>query len=209
MQHSEAKLQMKDVQNSHDHRNIEIDKVGVKNVTYPITVLDKANGYQHTIATINMYVNLPHNYKGTHMSRFVEILHSKKSMINMKNLPDILRETKRKLHAEAAHLEVRFPYFIKKDAPVTGTPGYIEYSCGFVGHMDKDNVMRDFTVSVSVPITTLCPCSKEISDARRPQPAWRRNGQPQVQAVFLDRGFDLDHRRMLELRCILCSEEAG
>ena len=164
MQRTDVELSMKDVQNSRDHRNIEIDKVGVKNVSYPITVLDRANGFQHTIATINMYVNLPHNYKGTHMSRFVEILHSKKSMINMKNLPDILRETKQKLHAEAAHLEVRFPYFIKKDAPVTGTPGYIEYTCGFVGHMDKDNVMRDFTVSVSVPITTLCPCSKEISD---------------------------------------------
>jgi GTP cyclohydrolase I len=164
MQHTEVEVTMKDVQNSHDHRRIEIDKVGVKNVSYPITVLDKANGFQHTIATINMYVNLPHKYKGTHMSRFVEILHSKKSMINMKNLPDILRETKEKLHAEAAHLEVRFPYFIKKDAPVTGTPGYIEYTCGFIGHMDKDNVMKDFTVSVSVPITTLCPCSKEISE---------------------------------------------
>jgi len=163
MRRSGVEPRMKDVQSSHDHRHIEIDKVGVKNVTYPITVLDKANGYQHTIATINMYVNLPHKYKGTHMSRFVEILHSKKSMINMKNLPDILRETKQKLRAESAHLEVRFPYFIKKDAPVTGTPGYMEYSCGFVGHMDKDNVMRDFTVSVSVPITTLCPCSKEIS----------------------------------------------
>jgi len=163
MQHSEADLRMKDVQNNHDHRNIEIDKVGVKNVTYPITVLDKANGYQHTIATINMYVSLPHHYKGTHMSRFVEILHSKKSMVSIKNLPDILREMKQKLRAESAHIEVRFPYFIKKDAPVSRTPGYMEYACGFIGHLDKDNQMRDFTVSVSVPVTTLCPCSKEIS----------------------------------------------
>jgi GTP cyclohydrolase I len=164
MRRSGLEVPMKDVQSGHDHRNIEIDKVGVKNVKYPIVVLDKANGFQHTIATISMYVSLPHNYKGTHMSRFVEILHSKQSMINMKNLPDILREMKKRLSAESAHLEVRFPYFIKKDAPVTRTQGYVEYACGFVGHMDKDDIMRDFTVSVAVPITTLCPCSKEISD---------------------------------------------
>jgi GTP cyclohydrolase IB len=87
MQHTANKNGMIDVQNMYDFRQIEIDKVGVKNVKYPIVVLDKANGFQHTIATIDMYVNLPHNYKGTHMSRFVEILHENKSMINMKNFP--------------------------------------------------------------------------------------------------------------------------
>jgi GTP cyclohydrolase IB len=148
----------------HDHRNIDIDKVGVKNVKYPIVVLDKTNGTQHTIADINMYVSLPHDYKGTHMSRFVEILHAHKNMINMKDFPAILREMKERLNAESAHMEVRFPYFIRKDAPVSGTPGYLEYTCGFIGHMDEFGVMRDFTVSVSVPVTTLCPCSKEISD---------------------------------------------
>jgi GTP cyclohydrolase IB len=153
-----------DVQNMPDHRNIEIDKVGVKNVKYPVTVLDRANGTQHTIATINMYVSLPHDYKGTHMSRFVEILHSHKNMINMKDFPEILREMKERLNAESAHMEASFPYFIKKHAPVSGTPGYLEYQCGFVGHLDSNNVMKDFTVSVTVPITTLCPCSKEISE---------------------------------------------
>jgi GTP cyclohydrolase IB len=148
-----------------DSRDIDIDKVGVKNVKYPIVVLDKVNGTQHTIADINMYVSLPHNYKGTHMSRFVEILHTHKNMINMKDFPAILKEMKERLNAESAHMEVRFPYFIKKDAPISGTQGYLEYNCGFFGHLDKFNEMRDFTVSVSVPVTTLCPCSKEISDS--------------------------------------------
>jgi GTP cyclohydrolase IB len=156
---------LRDVQNMYDARNIGIDKVGVKNVKYPIVVLDKTNGTQHTIADINMYVSLPRNYKGTHMSRFVEILHAHKNMINMKDFPAILREMKERLNAESAHMEVRFPYFIRKDAPVSGTPGYLEYTCGFIGHMDELGMMKDFTVSVSVPVTTLCPCSKEISDS--------------------------------------------
>jgi GTP cyclohydrolase I len=155
---------VRDVQNMHDDRQIEIDKVGVKNVKYPIVVLDKTNGFQHTVATIDMYVNLPHNFKGTHMSRFVEILHENKSMINMQNFPGILGEMKERLNAEAAHLEVRFPYFIRKEAPVTRSPGYLEYECGFAGSMDGSGKMRSFVVSAAVPVNTLCPCSKEISD---------------------------------------------
>lgn len=156
--------EMADVQNMNDDRMIEIDKVGVKNIKYPIVVLDKAKGLQHTIATIDMYVNLPHHYKGTHMSRFVEILHEKKSMINMKDFPDILHEMKDRLNAEAAHLSIHFPYFIKKEAPVSRTESYLEYMCGFSGSMDVSNKMKEFIVSVAVPINTLCPCSKEISD---------------------------------------------
>jgi len=93
------KIKMADVQSMHDDREIEIDKVGVKDVKYPIIVLDKANGIQNTIASIDMYVNLPHHYKGTHMSRFVEILHENKNMINMKNFPDILKSLKNRLDA--------------------------------------------------------------------------------------------------------------
>lgn len=164
MRHTASEKQMVDVQNMYDPRRIEIDKVGVKNVKYPIVVLDRANGFQHTVATIDMYVNLPHNYKGTHMSRFVEILHEYQSMINMKNFPNILREMKDRLNAEAAHLEVRFPYFMKKEAPVTKTPSYLEYQCGVFGHMAGSDEMKEFIVSVAVPINTLCPCSKEISE---------------------------------------------
>ncbi|OPY73495.1 MAG: GTP cyclohydrolase FolE2 [Syntrophorhabdus sp. PtaU1.Bin002] len=158
------KLNMLDVQNLDDYRMIEIDKVGVKDIKYPIVVLDKAEGLQHTIATIDMYVNLPHNYKGTHMSRFVEILHSNKNMINMKNFPNILREMKDRLNAESAHLSVKFPYFIKKEAPISRTESFLEYNCGFSGSMDGSNRMKEFVVFVSVPINTLCPCSKEISE---------------------------------------------
>jgi GTP cyclohydrolase IB len=155
---------MEDVQNLPDFRNIEIDKVGVKNVKYPIVVLDKANGFQHTIATINMYVSLPHNYRGTHMSRFLEILHENKNMINMQNFPHILNEMKRRLNAQSAHVEVIFPYFVSKEAPVSKTPSFLEYNCAFTGWMDESPGMKDFMVSVSVPVMTLCPCSKEMSD---------------------------------------------
>ncbi len=157
------KTKMVDVQNMPDDREIEIDKVGVKNVKYPIIVLDKMNKTQHTIATIDMYVNLPHHYKGTHMSRFVEILHENKNMINMKNFPDILKELKTRLEAESAYMILRFPYFIKKEAPVSKTQSYMEYECGFWGSMNSHDIMQEFVVSVSVPINTLCPCSKEIS----------------------------------------------
>src|SRR5208283_1306904 len=146
---------MKDVQNMHDPRNIKIDKVGVKNVRYPIVVLDKSKGSQHTVAEISMYVSLPHDYKGTHMSRFVEILHAHKNVLGMKEFPGILREMKERLNAGSAHMEVRFPYFIRKDAPVSGTPGYLEYTCAIIGHMDSRDVMKNFAVSVSVPVTTL------------------------------------------------------
>ena len=164
MRRTMSKAEMIDVQNRYDPRRIEIDKVGVKNVKYPIIVLDKENGFQHTVATIDMYVNLPHNYKGTHMSRFVEILHENKSMVNMKNLPAILGEMKGRLNAEAAHMVVKFPYFVKKEAPVTKTQSYLEYNCGFCGHMEGSGNMKEFIVSVSVPVSTLCPCSKEISE---------------------------------------------
>ncbi|MCX7857991.1 MAG: GTP cyclohydrolase FolE2 [Deltaproteobacteria bacterium] len=155
---------MIDVQSMYDYRMVEIDKVGVKNIKYPIVVLDKKNGFQHTVATIDMYVNLPHNFKGTHMSRFVEILHENKNMINMKNLPGILLEMKKRLSAERAHIEIRFPYFIKKEAPVSKAPGYLEYECGFIGSMNERDEMKEFIVSVAVPVNTLCPCSKEISN---------------------------------------------
>jgi GTP cyclohydrolase I len=162
--HTEVSFNVIDIQNMYDPRNIDIDKVGVKNVKYPIVVLDKAKGTQHTIADISMYVSLPRNFKGTHMSRFVEILHENQRMINIKEFPALLKEMKERLNAQSAHMEVRFPYFIRKEAPVSGTPGYLEYNCAFIGHMDGLDTMRDFMVSVSVPVTTLCPCSKEISD---------------------------------------------
>src|SRR4030065_2977975 len=112
-------MRMNDIQSQRDHRKIEINKVGVKNIRYPITVLDKAKGVQHTVASVNMFVDLPHRFKGTHMSRFVEILNKYKGDIAIKTFSKILMEVKKKLRAKTAHLEVEFPYFIEKEAPVT------------------------------------------------------------------------------------------
>lgn len=152
---------MQDIQNSKDYRNIEIDRVGVKGILYPITVLDKDMGEQNTTAEINMYVRLPKHYKGTHMSRFVEILNQHSKRISIQNFSEILEEMKQRLDAESAHMEVRFPYFIKKMAPVTGTPAFMEYKCAFIGTLTRK---LDLIVQIEVPIMTLCPCSREISE---------------------------------------------
>ena len=152
---------MIDIQNQTDHRNQEINKVGVKSIRYPIIVLDKAKGLQHTVASINMYVDLPHRFRGTHMSRFVEILNKYRGEIAIKTFSRILNEMKQKLHAKTAHLEVEFPYFIEKRAPVSGAKGLMEYVCRFCG---SSNEREDFYLGVRVPLTTVCPCSKEISD---------------------------------------------
>jgi GTP cyclohydrolase I len=154
---------MIDVQNQLDPRHVEIQKVGVKNIRYPVTVLDKANGVQHTVANVNMYVNLPHHFKGTHMSRFIEILNMYKGEIAIKNFADILQEMKKTLKAKSAHLEIEFPYFVEKRAPVTGAAGLMEYICRFCGSSNEKEE-DDFYVGIDVPITTVCPCSKEISD---------------------------------------------
>ena len=151
---------MKDIQNHKDNRNIDIDQVGVKGIRYPITVLDKNMGEQQTVAKINMYVNLPRHYKGTHMSRFVEILNEHSRRISLQNFSEILEEMKKRLNAKSAHMEITFPYFINKTAPVTGSEGMMEYKCTFKGSLNK---RPDLMIIIHVPISTLCPCSKEVS----------------------------------------------
>jgi len=154
-------METRDIQSERDTRNIEIQKVGVKNIRYPVLVLDKEKKYQHTVANVNMYVDLPHHFKGTHMSRFIEVLNMYHGEISVNNFGDILDAMKKKLDAESAHLEVEFPYFIEKSAPVSGEKGLVEYNCKFSGTSDKK---KDFVVTVAVPVTSLCPCSKEISE---------------------------------------------
>lgn len=154
-------MNLKDIQNQRDHRKIDINKVGVKNIRYPIIVLDKKNKIQHTVATINMYVNLPHHFKGTHMSRFIEILNTYREGISIKNLSQILIKMKEKLHSASAHIEIEFPYFIEKQAPVTKAKSLMEYTCRIWG---MHNRKADLIVGVEVPLMTLCPCSKEISN---------------------------------------------
>ncbi len=168
---------MKDIQNHKDDRNIDIDQVGVKEIHYPITVLDKDMGEQQTVAKINMYVNLPRYYKGTHMSRFVEILNEHSQRISLQNFSGILEEMKKRLNAESAHMEITFPYFINKAAPVTRSEGLMEYECTFKGSLHKG---PDLVTMIQVPISTLCPCSKEISDWG----AHNQRGQVRLQVRF-------------------------
>ena len=153
---------MVDVQNRPDRRGIPINKVGVNQLRYPIVVLDRAHEKQHTIATVSMSVNLNEHFKGTHMSRFVEVLNEHREDMTMWTLPHILYNLKKRLQAECAHLEMEFPYFIERSAPVSGATALMDYQCTFIG--DSLNGQDDFTLRVKVPVTSLCPCSKEISD---------------------------------------------
>jgi GTP cyclohydrolase I len=152
---------MKDVQKQRPDNPLYIERVGVKGISYPIVVSDKKKGSQHTVASISLSVDLPREFKGTHMSRFIEVLNEHKEEIHIKNFEHILNEIKRSLEAESAHMEIEFPYFIEKEAPVTGAAGLMEYTCSLMGMV---GAKREFKVRVKVPIQTLCPCSKEISD---------------------------------------------
>ena len=155
-----ARRSLSDVQLTRDTRNIPISKVGVKDISYPIVVMDKNRSFQSTIARINMYVDLPHHFKGTHMSRFVEILNHYREEIALDKMETILQRMKEKLGASSAHLEIEFPYFIEKRAPVSGARGLMEYTCTFKASL-ADRL--DFVLGVKVPVTSLCPCSKELS----------------------------------------------
>lgn len=156
---------MKDVQNRYDRRKIPIEKVGIKNLQYPITVLDRLNNSQCTTAIVSMYVDLPHRFKGTHMSRFVEILNMHHGRISPEKLDDILKAMIEKFNCATAHLEIRFPYFIKKAAPASGAESLMDYQCGFIASLCRINGRDafDLVIEAGVPVTMVCPCSKEIS----------------------------------------------
>jgi len=155
-----SKAGMPDVQSASDVRNVAIDKVGVKEVKYPISLSTPDGGQQHTIAKINLYVSLPKHKKGTHMSRFLEILNQHHKSITPALIIPILHEMREKLNADDAHIEMEFPYFIEKSAPVTGAKGLMDYVCTFEG---ASNGSDDFILGIKAPATSLCPCSKEIS----------------------------------------------
>ena len=189
---------MVDIQNTADTREVPLEKVGVKNVKYPLQVLDKANSVQNTTASVNLFVNLPHNFKGTHMSRFIQVFHKYHKDISMNNFLDMLEEIRTKLDAQRAFGRITFPYFVEKLSPVTKSPGMMEYTCTYEGESSvlQDNakdgnvkkncgeengknsessekknpqeismeISQKFFVSIKVPIATLCPCSKAISE---------------------------------------------
>ena len=151
---------MPDMQKRRDTRKVPISKVGVKDISYPIVVMDKNRSVQHTVARVNMYVDLPHHFKGTHMSRFIEILNTYREKIALDKMETILHKMKEKLGASSAHLEIEFPYFIEKRAPVSGAASLMEYTCEFRATLAEE---FDFILGVKVPVTSLCPCSKELS----------------------------------------------
>jgi len=151
-----------DVQNSEDTRHIAIDKVGIKDIRHPVVVNDRSGGQQHVVANFNMYVNLPHNFKGTHMSRFVEILNQHERELTVKSFKEMMTEMVERLDANSGHIEMSFPYFMNKKAPVSGVESLLDYDVTFIGEISDNKPM--LTVKVVVPVTSLCPCSKKISD---------------------------------------------
>lgn len=154
--------EIEDVQNIADKRQIAIDKVGIKDIQHPIKVSDRTTGEQNTIANFNMYVNLPHQFKGTHMSRFVEILNQHEREITVKSFREMLSEMTERLQAESGYIEMDFPYFVNKAAPISKVKSLMDYQVSFIGEITGDKTMM--TVRVIVPVTSLCPCSKNISD---------------------------------------------
>jgi len=151
-----------DIQNSPAEKQIPIDQVGVTDLRYPIIVLDRQQEKQQTVARLTVSVALPHHFKGTHMSRFIEVLNDHRGEITMRTLPVILDNMKTRLEAERARIELQFPYFLERSAPVSGEKGLMDYDCVFVGEANGNDC--DFVMKVRVPVASLCPCSKSISD---------------------------------------------
>ena len=151
-----------DVQSTQDTRQIPIDKVGIKDIRHPVVVRDRSGGEQHTVAKFNMYVSLPHNFKGTHMSRFVEILNIHEYEITVESFKHMIEEMCERLDAESGHVEMSFPYFVNKAAPVSGVTSLMDYEVSFIGEINDGT--PSVIVKVLVPVTSLCPCSKGISD---------------------------------------------
>ena len=173
-----APLKLQDKQSERDHRQLRIDKVGVRGMRFPIQVRDKAHSIQNTVATIGMFVDLPKEFKGTHMSRFIEVLNAHGSVVHVENIPDILYAMQEKFAAATSHLEMEFPYFMVKKAPVSQKEGVMDYTARFDASACKKEI--DFVLTVKANVTTLCPCSKAIS-ARG---AHNQRGEVTVQVRF-------------------------
>ena len=148
---SALERELRDVHSELDGRKLALDRAGVKGLRYPICVLDRANGLQHTVAEIDMSVSLPHRRRGAHMSRFVELLNRHRGEIDIRRFRALCSELRRDHDASAAHVTVRFPYFIEKRAPVTGAKGLVDYACTFGASVRADRT--ELWVGVEVPIS--------------------------------------------------------
>jgi len=154
-------MALQDKQSEQDHRQIPIDKVGVRGLRMPIQIRAKAREMQNTVATMGLYVDLPKEFKGTHMSRFIEVLHEHGTMVHVDNIADILHAMQRRLRSATAHLDMEFPYFLAKKAPVSGMESVMDYTVRFEASSCGREL--DFVMTVKAGVTTLCPCSKAIS----------------------------------------------
>ncbi len=155
-------MTLEDVQGRPDTRGIALDQVGVRGLRHPVVVWDREHAKQDTVAEIGMSVDLPAHVKGTHLSRFLEVLGEHAGEITMRTIPTMLAAVRDRLHAGRARIEVRFPYFLDRAAPITGARALMDYDCQFVG--EGDATETSFTLTVRVPVTSVCPCSKAISD---------------------------------------------
>jgi GTP cyclohydrolase I len=155
------RIKLHDEQSERDYRELRIDKVGVRDLRFPVQIRDKAHSRQNTVATIGMFVDLPKEFKGTHMSRFIEVLHAHGNVVHVDNISDILRQMQKKLNATASHLEMEFPFFLSKKAPVSGMESVMDYTARFDATACGRDI--DFVLTVKAKVTTLCPCSKAIS----------------------------------------------
>lgn len=162
MNSRDPSLSIPDIQSTPDTRQIDINRVGIKGIRHPVKVSDRTGDIQHTVASFNMYVHLPRDFKGTHMSRFVEILNRNERELSVESFGAMLEEMAVRLEAQAGHIEMNFPYFVQKAAPISGVKSLIDYDITFQGEIQ--NGERTFTVKVMVPVTSLCPCSKQISE---------------------------------------------
>ena len=153
--------EVEDVQGRSDTRQLPIDRVGIKDISHPVRVKDRSAGEQHTIATFNMYVSLPHDFKGTHMSRFVEILHGERE-ISVESFRAMLEKMTKRLEADAGHIEMSFPFFVMKKAPVSGVESLMDYRATLIGEYRHGRT--ELWLRIVVPVTSLCPCSKKISE---------------------------------------------
>ena len=156
-----SQVKLHDKQSERDHRELRIDKVGVRGLRFPIQVRDKARAIQNTVATIGMFVDLPKEFKGTHMSRFIEVLNAHGNIVHVENITDILHAMQKRFQAATSHLEMEFPYFMVKRAPVSGLEGVMDYTARFDATACHKDI--DFVLTVKAMVTTLCPCSKAIA----------------------------------------------
>lgn len=159
---TDARNSIPDVQGSADNREIPIDKVGIKGVKHPVKIAARDGSEQHTVAEFNMYVNLPQHFKGTHMSRFVQVLNEHEGEITVASFKSMLEVISRRLEADSSHIEMSFPFFVTKTAPISGVKGLMDYDVTLIGEYHQDRPA--LFIKVVVPVTSLCPCSKDISD---------------------------------------------